>query len=86
MVKNAKISKAKQTVVKAVEASQAAQSKSRLERENRTKTSIDDLNLPRTIITRLAKSRLPENTAIQRDAIAALIKSATVFISYITSR
>ncbi|KAK5047714.1 hypothetical protein LTR84_006379 [Exophiala bonariae] len=44
---------------------------------------IDDLLLPRTLIQRLAKGVLPPNTSLQRDAVLALSKSATVFISYL---
>lgn len=42
-----------------------------------------DLLLPRTLISRLARGVLPPNTAIQKDATLALAKSATVFISYL---
>lgn len=45
-----------------------------------------DLNLPKSIITRLAKGTLPPNTQIQGNAILALSKSATVFISYLASQ
>lgn len=44
-----------------------------------------DLNLPKSIITRLAKGVLPPNTQIQANAILALSKSATVFISHLAS-
>lgn len=45
-----------------------------------------DLNLPKSIVTRLAKGTLPPNTQIQGNAILALSKSATVFISYLASQ
>ncbi|KIX07243.1 uncharacterized protein Z518_01896 [Rhinocladiella mackenziei CBS 650.93] len=44
---------------------------------------IDDLLLPRTLTSRLARGVLPANTSIQKDATLALAKSATVFISYL---
>ncbi|KEY66806.1 hypothetical protein S7711_07977 [Stachybotrys chartarum IBT 7711] len=44
-----------------------------------------ELNLPKSIITRLAKGMLPPNTQIQANAILALSKSATIFISYLAS-
>jgi len=44
-----------------------------------------DLNLPKSIITRLAKGVLPPNTQIQANAILALSKSATVFISHLSN-
>ncbi|KAH6685275.1 histone-fold-containing protein [Plectosphaerella plurivora] len=47
--------------------------------------AIEDLTLPKSIIARLAKGVLPPNTQIQANAIMALNKSATVFISYLAS-
>ncbi|KAK8125714.1 uncharacterized protein PG998_001473 [Apiospora kogelbergensis] len=44
-----------------------------------------DLNLPKSIITRLAKGVLPPNTQIQANAILAMTKSATVFINHLAS-
>lgn len=45
-----------------------------------------DLNLPKSIITRLAKGVLPSNTQIQGNAVLAMGKSATVFINYLASQ
>lgn len=39
--------------------------------------------LPKSIVTRLAKGVLPQNTNIQKDAVLALTKGATVFINYL---
>ncbi|KAF2833109.1 histone-fold-containing protein [Ophiobolus disseminans] len=47
--------------------------------------SVEDLNLPKSIVQRLAKGVLPPNTQIQKDALLAMSKSATVFVSYLTS-
>ena len=44
---------------------------------------LKDLLLPRTMCQRLAKGVLPANTQIQKDALLAMSKSATVFINYI---
>ena len=49
-------------------------------------TGLQDLTLPKSIITRLAKGVLPPNTQIQANAILALSKSTTVFISYLASQ
>ncbi|KAL1878514.1 hypothetical protein VTK73DRAFT_7942 [Phialemonium thermophilum] len=54
-------------------------------KESKEPLSIEDLNLPKSIITRLAKGVLPPNTQIQANAILALSKSATVFISHLAS-
>ncbi|KAF2869781.1 histone-fold-containing protein [Massariosphaeria phaeospora] len=47
--------------------------------------SVEDLNLPKSIVQRLAKGVLPPNTQIQKDALLAMSKSATVFVNYLTS-
>jgi histone H3/H4 len=46
---------------------------------------LQDLTLPKSIITRLAKGVLPPNTQIQANAILAMTKSATVFISHLAN-
>jgi hypothetical protein len=38
------------------------------------------------MVARLAKGVLPANTQIHKDALLALHKSATVFVSYIASK
>lgn len=43
-----------------------------------------DLSLPRTMVQRLAKGVLPPNTQIQKDAITAMSKAATVFVNYLS--
>ncbi|KAG9245021.1 histone-fold-containing protein [Calycina marina] len=47
--------------------------------------NIEDLNLPKSIVQRLAKGVLPANTQIQNNAMIALSKSATVFVNYLAS-
>ncbi|KAF2145345.1 uncharacterized protein K452DRAFT_243282 [Aplosporella prunicola CBS 121167] len=47
--------------------------------------SVEDLNLPKTMVNRLAKGALPANTNLQSIAQAAISKSATVFVNYLTS-
>jgi len=37
------------------------------------------------MIQRLAKGVLPSNTQVQKDAVLALSKSATVFVSYLVN-
>lgn len=47
--------------------------------------TIQELQLPKSIITRLAKGVLPLNTQIQANAILAMTKSATVFINHLAN-
>ncbi|KAI6714618.1 hypothetical protein JHW43_002882 [Diplocarpon mali] len=44
-----------------------------------------DLSMPKSIVTRLAKGVLPPNTQIQGNATIAISKSATVFVNYVAS-
>ncbi|KAK7430791.1 hypothetical protein QQZ08_002580 [Neonectria magnoliae] len=55
------------------------------ERTREEAIAIEDLTLPKSIITRLAKGVLPPNTQIQANAILAMSNSATLFISYLAS-
>lgn len=48
-------------------------------------TRMQDLTLPKSIITRLAKGVLPANTQIQANAVLAMSKSTTVFVNYLAS-
>ena len=47
-------------------------------------TDIDEFDLPRTVINRIAKTSFPDGTALAKETRLALTKSATVFINYIT--
>ncbi|KAF3342146.1 Putative prefoldin subunit 3, partial [Verticillium dahliae VDG2] len=53
--------------------------------KDRDAVTIEDLTLPRSIITRLAKGVLPPGTQIQANAILALNKSAAVFVNYLAT-
>lgn len=57
----------------------------RSDKDARDAVAIEDLNLPKSIITRLAKGVLPPNTQIQANAILAMTKGATVFISHLAN-
>ncbi|KAL8835302.1 MAG: hypothetical protein Q9170_003388 [Blastenia crenularia] len=48
--------------------------------------NIEDLSLPRSMVQRLAKGVLPSNTQIQKDAITAMSKGATVFVNHIADK
>ena len=48
-------------------------------------TTAQDLTMPRTMVMRLAKGVLPPNTQIQKDAVTALSKGATVFINHLSA-
>jgi len=45
--------------------------------------AIDQFELPKSLVTRIAKSALPDNAKLQKDTVLALVKSSTVFINYL---
>ncbi|KAG0738120.1 hypothetical protein G6F57_009808 [Rhizopus arrhizus] len=47
--------------------------------------SIDDLELPKAVITRVLKNALPEGTVISKDTRLAANRAATVFVNYLAS-
>ncbi|KOS20261.1 DNA polymerase epsilon subunit D [Escovopsis weberi] len=65
--------------------SPSSKAQDKKDKTDKEPVTIEDLSLPRSIITRLAKGILPPNTQIQGNAILALSKSATVFISYLAA-
>ncbi|KAH8425894.1 putative CBF/NF-Y family transcription factor [Aspergillus melleus] len=62
-----------------------SQSVQATEQQLKARASIDDYLLPRSLTLRLAKSVLPPNTSLQKDAVLAIQKAATVFVSYLSS-
>jgi histone H3/H4 len=47
--------------------------------------SIEEFDLPKTIINRVLKTKLPEGVLFQKEAKIAFSKSGTVFINFITA-
>ncbi|EJT98157.1 histone-fold-containing protein [Dacryopinax primogenitus] len=47
--------------------------------------SIQDFELPKTLVTRIAKAALPDNIKLQKEAVTALVMSTTVFINYLAA-
>ncbi|KAL2182508.1 hypothetical protein L209DRAFT_759636 [Thermothelomyces heterothallicus CBS 203.75] len=64
---------------------QSGEKKEKERDKDKDNLTIEDLTLPKSIITRLAKGVLPPNTQIQANAILALTKSATVFINHLAN-
>ncbi|KAM0322879.1 hypothetical protein ACHAQA_009220 [Verticillium albo-atrum] len=63
----------------------SSKDKEKEKEKDRDAVTIEDLTLPRSIITRLAKGVLPPNTQVQANAILALNKSAAVFVNYLAT-
>lgn len=47
---------------------------------------LEDLNLPVTAITRIAKEVLPPNVIVSKEAKTALARAASVFILYVSNQ
>ncbi|CAD6575340.1 MAG: hypothetical protein TREMPRED_001357 [Tremellales sp. Tagirdzhanova-0007] len=46
-------------------------------------TGIADFELPKTSLIKLAKGSIPDNVKMQQDVVVALLRSSTLFISYL---
>ena len=45
--------------------------------------AIDQYELPKSLVSKIAKSALPNHVKLQKDAVLALVKSSTVFVNYL---
>ncbi|QRV81474.1 Histone-like transcription factor (CBF/NF-Y) and archaeal histone [Ceratobasidium sp. AG-Ba] len=46
---------------------------------------IENYELPKALVTRIAKSAIPENAKLQKEALHAMLKGSTVFINYLAA-
>ncbi|CAK5276092.1 unnamed protein product [Mycena citricolor] len=46
---------------------------------------IENYELPKSLVTRIAKSALPDNAKMQKDTVLSLVKGSTVFINYLVT-
>ncbi|CAE6419878.1 unnamed protein product [Rhizoctonia solani] len=46
---------------------------------------IENYELPKTLVTRIVKSAIPENAKVQKEAMHAFLKGSTVFINYLAA-
>ncbi|KAI0308627.1 hypothetical protein OF83DRAFT_1160463 [Amylostereum chailletii] len=46
---------------------------------------IENFELPRSLVTKIAKSAVPEGTKLQKDTVLSLVKGSTVFINYLAA-
>ncbi|KAI5117581.1 hypothetical protein M0805_004576 [Coniferiporia weirii] len=53
--------------------------------QNAASDGIDNYELPKTLVTRIAKSAIPESSKLQKDTVTALVKGSTVFINYLAA-
>lgn len=53
--------------------------------KNRKEYGIDDLLLPRSLVLKIAKEALPPGAPVPKDGVTALMRAATMFVSYITA-
>ncbi|OCH92352.1 hypothetical protein OBBRIDRAFT_833479 [Obba rivulosa] len=66
------------------EAVQAA-STSALAQQEMVSEGLENFELPRSLVTKIARSALPENTKLQKDVVTSYVKASTVFISYLAA-
>jgi len=46
---------------------------------------IEEFELPKSLVTRIAKSALPENAKMSKDVSLSIVKASTVFINYLAA-
>jgi len=46
---------------------------------------IENFELPKSVVTKIAKSALPDNAKLQKETVLALVKGSTVFINYLAA-
>ncbi|TCD61884.1 hypothetical protein EIP91_007788 [Steccherinum ochraceum] len=46
---------------------------------------IESYELPKSLVTRIARSAFPDNVKLQKEAMLALLKGSTVFVNYIAA-
>ncbi|KAF9039058.1 histone-fold-containing protein [Panaeolus papilionaceus] len=46
---------------------------------------IDNFELPKSVVMKIAKSALPDNIKLQKETVHALVKGSTVFINYLAA-
>jgi len=46
---------------------------------------LETYELPKSLVTRIARSAFPENVKLQKEAMLALLKGSTVFVNYIAA-
>ncbi|KAL9708770.1 hypothetical protein Ac2012v2_007924 [Leucoagaricus gongylophorus] len=47
--------------------------------------AIDQYELPKSLVSKIAKSALPNHVKLQKDTVLALVKSSTVFVNYLAA-
>jgi len=46
---------------------------------------IENYELPKSIVMRIAKSSIPDNVKLQKETVLSLVKGSTVFINYLAA-
>ncbi|KIY73157.1 histone-fold-containing protein [Cylindrobasidium torrendii FP15055 ss-10] len=48
-------------------------------------SGIEEFELPKSIVTRIARSAIPDNAKLQKETITSLLKGSTVFVNYLAA-
>ncbi|EMD31575.1 hypothetical protein CERSUDRAFT_127304 [Gelatoporia subvermispora B] len=69
---------------RAKEAVQAASTSAQAQQEL-VSEGLENFELPRSLVTKIARSALPDNTKLQKDVVTSYVKASTVFINYLAA-
>ncbi|EIN06798.1 histone-fold-containing protein [Punctularia strigosozonata HHB-11173 SS5] len=53
--------------------------------QDMTSDGIENFELPKSLVTKIAKSAIPDNSKLQKETVLALMKGSTVFINYLAA-
>ncbi|KAJ3576332.1 hypothetical protein NP233_g506 [Leucocoprinus birnbaumii] len=53
--------------------------------QSQVSEGIEAYELPKSVVTKIAKSALPDNAKLQKDTVLALVKGSTLFINYLAA-
>ncbi|TFK68322.1 histone-fold-containing protein [Pluteus cervinus] len=53
--------------------------------QDQVSEGIDNFELPKALVTKIARSTIPDNAELQKDTVLSLVKGSTVFINYLAA-
>ncbi|KAF8180832.1 histone-fold-containing protein [Pholiota molesta] len=58
---------------------------SALAQQNLVSEGIENFELPKSVVMKIAKSAIPDNVKLQKETVLSLVKGSTVFINYLAA-
>ncbi|KAJ8700917.1 hypothetical protein PTI98_003895 [Pleurotus ostreatus] len=55
------------------------------QQQEQVSEGIEQFELPKSLVTKIAKSAVPPDVKLQKDVVLSLVKSSTVFINFLAA-